>query len=60
MTHYSYSEAAAQRCSWEKVFCKYTANLQCDFNNFAEHLFLRTPLGGCFWYSKEIQFDQEM
>ena len=28
MTHYSYSEAATQMCPWEKVLCKYVANVQ--------------------------------
>ena len=40
--------------NWEKVFWKSVANLEetpmpkCDFNKVA-HLFLRTPVDGCFW-----------
>ena len=69
-----YSEASVKRCSLEKVFCKYAANLQentdaltlywnhtsarvfsCKFAAcFAEHLFLTTSLGGCFWLFKLV------
>ena len=69
-----YSETSVRRCSLEKVFCKYAANLQenthaltlywnhtsarvfsCKFAAcFAEHLFLTTSLGGCFWLFKLV------
>ena len=39
-----YSEAAIQRCSQEKVFRKFAA-----YFPKKTHLFLRTPLDGCFW-----------
>ena len=67
-------EGAVLRCSYEKVFWKYAADLwetlipKCDFTLrhgcspvnlliyciFSEHLFLRTPLDGCFWINNQM------
>ena len=55
-------KAALHRCSYEKIFWKYTANLQANTHAklwfqksckatcciFSEHLFIRIPLEGCF------------
>ena len=44
-SNYSDAEAATQRCSWEKVFWKYAANLKeapmpkCDFDRVALQLY---------------------
>ena len=43
------TEAAVQKYSEEKLFWKYAGSLEEICCIFSEHLFLKTPLDGCFW-----------
>ena len=56
------TEAALQRCSWKKLFWKYSANLRrtsmskCDFNKIAKYVYWNPALSWVFSFKFSAYF----